>query len=58
MIEVGDTIRVNPEFVAAYRKVFENHGQRHRNAARWMWDLGWSIDRRALEEYLAPEFGG
>lgn len=39
----------------AYRKAFRELGPRHRNVDRWIQELGWGIERRALEAYLAPE---
>jgi len=42
----------------AFWDSFRDRGPRHRNAARWLCDLGWGIRDSALREYLAPEREG
>lgn len=37
------------------RREYRERGPRHRNADRWLFDYGWTIDRATLHDYLAPE---
>ncbi len=44
-----------PEAWEEYWRVFRTVGPRHRNVARWLCALGWSIQEDAMKAYLAPE---
>lgn len=48
-------VRASQIAIEQYRKQLRSIGPRHRNADRWMFDLGWSISEEALLAYLAPE---
>jgi len=52
---IESLMRVGPEFIAEFRAAFRNAGPRHRNVDRWTYELGWDIDRAAMNAYLAPE---
>lgn len=49
-------IPVSAETIAAYREEFRKIGPRHRNVDRWEHDLGWKIDPKVADDYLALDY--
>lgn len=49
-------IPISAETFAAFREEFRKIGPRHRNVDRWEHDLGWTIDPRVADDYLALDY--
>ncbi len=55
---LGMEFYASEAFGEVYWQAFKDRGPRHRNVARWLLVLGWSIREGAMQEYLAPELKG
>lgn len=56
MSEAPTRIPISAETFAAFREEFRKIGPRHRNVDRWEHDLGWIIDPRVADDYLALDY--
>tara|TARA_R110000822_G_C15212210_1_gene483449 strand:+ start:719 stop:940 length:222 start_codon:yes stop_codon:yes gene_type:complete len=54
--EAPTRIPISAETFAAFREEFRKIGPRHRNVDRWEHDLGWTIDPRVADDYLALDY--
>ncbi len=54
--EAPTRIPIGANALAIFREEFRKIGPRHRNVDRWEHDLGWTIDPRVADDYLALDY--